>query len=155
MNSDEKFKESLEMGIAAENVAYSYLISKYGFVEDLRQQKHGQFAGPALVGTEGKVILPDFVVYTKFDGAFAIDVKAKSSLYPFKGKKCFTVDRKFEDYQKAVQIKRLDYLALVFFFKGRMHFYKDTDCVGSEFVDNEYGRGMVYYFEYDKTRIRY
>jgi len=152
---NEKFREKLEMGIKAENVAYSYMIKHYGFVEDLRQQKHGEFAGPRLVGTEGRVILPDFLVYTKEKGAFAVDVKAKTYLYPFEGKQCFTVDNKFEEYKRAVQIKRLDYLALIFSYKDRMYFYKDTDCIGSQYLDNEYGSGMVYYFEFDKRRLTY
>ena len=152
MVSDDKFRENLEMGIRAEDVAYSYLIRKYSLVEDMRQQKHGEFAGPRLVGTEGKVILPDFGVYTKFEGAFLVDVKAKASLYPYLGKQCFTIDNKFEDYKRAVQIKRLDYLAIIFSFKDRMYLYKDTDCIGYQFVDNEYSRGNVYYFEFDKRK---
>lgn len=143
------------MGIEAENIAYSYLIKNFGFVEDLRQQKHGEYSGPCLRGTEGRVVLPDFAVYTKFNGAFAVDVKAKTSLYLYNGKKCFTVDQKFEDYKRSVQIKRLDYLAIVFFFRGRMYFYRDTDCIGSQYVSNDYGQGQVYYFEYDKKRIKY
>lgn len=155
MKSDDEFEEKLKMGVKAENVVYSYLIKHYGFVEDLRQQKHGEFVGPSLVGTEGKVILPDFAVYTKEKGAFAIDVKAKTSLYPFEGKQCFTVDSKFEDYKRAVQIKRLDFLAIIFLFKDRMYFYKDSDCIGSKYLDNEYGSGWVYYFEFDKKRMTY
>ena len=63
--NDENFNEKLDMGIDAENIAYEYLIRHNSFVEDLRQQKHGEFAGPALRGTEGKLVLPDFVVYNK------------------------------------------------------------------------------------------
>ena len=155
MSSDSDFKKKLEMGILAENIAYSYLINHYGFVEDLRQQKHGEFIGPRLVGTEGKVVLPDFLVYTKHDGAFSVDVKAKTSLYPYEGKQCFTVDKKFDDYKRATQIKRLDYLSIIFYYNGRMYLYKDSDCIGSQFMSNEYGSGMVYYFEYDKKKMIY
>lgn len=155
MTSDEEFRESLEMGVQAENIAYSYLIRKYSYVQDLRQQKHGEFSGPCLRGTEGRLVLPDFSVYTKFDGAFAIDVKAKNSLYSFKGLNCFTVDSKFNDYRRAVQILKLDYLAFIFFYKDRMHLYRDSDCIGSQILSNSYGTGPVYYFEYDKKRIIY
>jgi len=154
----EHFEEKLEMGIDAENIAYQYLIKNNSFVEDLRQQKHGEFAGPALRGTEGKVVLPDFLVYNKNPekGTYALDVKSKKKLYSINGKQCFTVDDKFEQYKKAAQIKRMDYLAILFFLDGRMYLYKDTDCAGThQYPPNPHGNGFVYYFEFDKSKMVY
>lgn len=157
MSSDDKFQEKLSMGINAENIVYEYMTKWFGLVEDMRQQKHGEFSGPCLVGTEGKVILPDFAVYCKPPKeSFLVDVKAKNSIYPALGKKCFTVDDKFLQYKRAVQIKRLDFLMLVFFYEGRMFFYKDSDCIGTtQFRDTTYGTGPVFCFEYDESKIRY
>lgn len=156
MNSE--FDKKLEMGIAAEDVVYNYLVANNSYVEDLRQQKHGEFAGPRLCGTEGKVVLPDFLVYNKnpAKGSYSLDVKAKSSAYPINGKRYFTVDRKFEDYKKATDIKRLDFLSFIFFFEDRMYMYKDADVsITHKFPANQYGDGFVYCFEVDKSRIIY
>jgi hypothetical protein len=158
MNSDDKFNEKLEMGIDAENIAYDYLIKHNSYVEDLRQQKHGEFAGPALRGTEGKVILPDFLIYNKNPdkGTFALDVKSKNSIYSINGVRSFTVDDKYLQYKKAAEIKRMDYLAMMFFFEGRMYMYKDTDCAGThQYTPNGYGNGLVYYFPFDKSKMVY
>jgi hypothetical protein len=155
---NENFIEKLDMGIDAENIAYSYLIKHNSFVEDLRQQKHGEFAGPALRGTEGKVVLPDFLVYNKnpTKGTFALDIKSKSSIYNINGKKCFTVDDKYVQYKQAAQIKRMDYLAIMFFFENRMYLYKETDCVGThQYTPNGFGNGLVYYFEFNKSKMVY
>ena len=153
-----QFEEKLQMGISAEDIAYSYLIQNNSLVQDLRQQKHGEFTGPQLVGTEGSVKLPDFVVYNKSErkGNFAVDVKAKTSVYPVNGKMCFTVDSKFEDYKKTVQIMKLDFLLLIFYYNGRMHFYKDSDLADvTTFLNTTYGSGPIYCFEYDETRIKF
>ena len=144
--------------MSGEDKVYDYLIRHHSLVEDSRSQVHGNGAGPRLVGTEGKVIQPDFCVYNKPGsgrGNFAVDVKVKSSLYPFNGKKCFTVDNKYEDYKRVVQIKGLDYLAIIFLYENRMHFYKDSDCIGNKFFNNEHGTGSVYFFEYDKSKVIY
>jgi hypothetical protein len=127
-------------------------------VQDLRQQKHGEHVGPRLKGTEGPIVLPDFVVYNKNPnkGAYAVDVKAKKAVYPALGKRCFTVDDKFLQYKQASQIMRLDFLMIIFFYNNRMFFYKDSDCIGTTtFPDKSYGDGLIYCFEYDESRIRY
>jgi len=152
------FQEKLEMGIDAENIAYTYLKANNSYVEDLRQQKHGEFAGPCLCGTEGKIVLPDFIVYNKSPskGTYAVDVKSKNSIYPINGKKCFTVDDKYEQYKKSAEVKRLDYLAILFFFEDRMYLYKDSDCLGMhQYPPGKYGNGRVYYFEFDKRKMVY
>ena len=158
MAPDEEFSERLAMGISAENIAYDYLRRKNSYVEDLRQQKHGEFSGPCLCGTEGKVVLPDFIVYNKnpTKGTYAVEVKSKNKLYPIDRKMCFTVDDKYEQYIKAVELKRLDYLAMLFFLGDRMYLYKDSDCLGMhQYPLNKYGNGRVYHFEFDKTKIVY
>jgi hypothetical protein len=158
LSTDEKFQESLAVGIAGEDIVYEYLIRNYGLVEDSRSQVHEEGKGPRMIGTEGYVIQPDFCVYNKpgsRKGRFAVDVKVKSSIYPFKGKRCFTVDKKYEDYKRIVQIKQLDYLMIIFLYENNLYIYKDTDCIGSQFVSNDYGHGNVYYFEYDKSKIKY
>ena len=155
---DKRFKENLQMGTSAEDIVYSYLVRENSFVQDLRQQKHAEHAGPRLRGTEGNIVLPDFVVYNKNTdkGTYAVDVKAKKSVYPALGTRCFTVDDKFLRYRQTSQVMRLDFLMLVFFHNDRMFFYKDTDCVGvTTFPDKSYGSGMIYCFEYDESRIRY
>jgi len=158
LSTDEKFQENLQVGLAGEDAVYEYLINHYGLVEDTRSQIHGDGYGPRMVGSEGKVIQPDFCVYNKPGspkGRFAVDVKVKSSLYPYKRKRCFTVDKKFEDYKRIVQIKMLDYLAIIFIYEGRMYMYRDSECIGSVFMNNEYGRGNVYFFEFDESKIIY
>lgn len=158
MSKDDRFQENLAIGIAGENTVYEYLIKHYGLVEDSRSQTHGEGSGPRMVGTEGKIIAPDFCVYNKPGspkGRFAVDVKVKTSLYPYTGKRCFTVDKKFEDYKRIVQIKILDYLAIIFLYKNKMYMYKDSDCIGYEFISNNYGHGNVYYFEFDEKKVIY
>lgn len=158
MSTDKKFRESLAVGKAGEDIVYNYLIKHHGLVEDNRSQVHEEGSGPRLRGTEGIIIQPDFCVYNKPGspkGRFAVDAKVKSSIYPFKDKRCFTVDHKYEDYKRIVQIKMLDYLAMIFLFKNKMYFYKDSDCYGQQFVDNEYSVGNVYYFAFDEKKIIY
>lgn len=157
MSSDEEFQKKLELGEAAEDIVYEYLIRNHSSVVDLRKQKRDEGRGPRLIGTEGSFVLPDFGVYNKNPnkGSFAIDVKYKTSLYSFKGKDCFTVDKKLEQYRIAYQIMRFDYLCIVFYYEGRMYFYRDSDCIGHQYMSNQYGTGNVYYFEHDKGRIKY
>lgn len=154
----EIFKKRLAMGIEAENLAYPYLKANNSFVEDLRQQKHGEFAGPRLCGTDGVLVLPDFVVYNKSPskGTFAVDVKSKERTYPIDRKICFTVDDKFEQYKRAAEVKRLDHLAILFFLDGRMYMYKDSDCLGMiQYPPGPNGNGRVFYFEFDKRKMVY
>jgi hypothetical protein len=103
------------------------------------------------------LVLPDFTCYNKNPekGNFAVDVKWKKSIYPANGKQCFTVDKKYEDYKRIVQIHKLDYLMMVFVYDGKMYFYRDTDCCGTTVFENQYGSGNVYLFEFDKKKIRY
>lgn len=147
----------LEIGTAGENVLYDYLVANNSYVEDQRHQKYDGHTGPRLKGTEGTLVLPDFVVYNKdpAKGCFAVDAKVKTSVYPVNGKMCFTVDKKFEQYCRATAVKRLDFLMLVFIYKGRMYFYKDTDCIGTTTFDNQYSTGLVYLFEFDERNMRY
>ncbi len=149
------FEEKLAKGTAGEDIVYDYLIRNCGYVEDLRKEKLDKYGGPRLRGTEGSIVLPDFSVYTKHKGAFAVDVKVKTSLYPVNGKKCFTVDNKFEQYKRAVQIKRLDYLMIIFIYEGKMYFYKDSDCCGTTTFNNQHGNGLVYCFEFDEKKWVY
>ncbi len=152
------FKERLAMGIDAENIAYPYLKANNSYVEDLRQQKHGEFAGPRLCGTEGVLVLPDFLVYNKntVKGSFAVDVKSKKRTYPINGKECFTVDDKFEQYKLAAEVKRLDYLAILFLLDGRMYMYKATDCLGMiQYPPGPNGNGRTFYFEFNKRKMVY
>lgn len=158
MVSDDRFAKSLELGLAAENVVYDYLVQNNSLVQDLRQQKHKEHIGPRLVGTEGSIVLPDFAVYNKNPnkGTFAVDVKYKKSIYPALGKQCFTVDDKFTQYLRATQVMRLDFLMIIFYYNNRMYFYKDSDMIGTTTFDNKtYGGGLIYCFEHDESRIRY
>ena len=151
-----RFQDKLDMGISAENIVFQYLVANNSYVEDLRQHKHGEFVGPRLVGTEGRLVLPDFLVYNKLTtkGTYAVDVKSKSSLYNINGIKSFTVDDKYLEYINAAQIKRMDYLALIFLFEDRMYMYKEFDCKGiHKFSQNKYGNGNVFYFQYDRSKI--
>jgi len=156
--SDEQFKKSLAIGVAGEDMVYEYLIQNHGLVEDCRSQTHGEGSGPRMIGTEGFIVQPDFCVYNKPGspkGRFAVDVKVKNSVYWYKGKQCFTVDSKFEGYKRIVQIKQLDFLQIIFVYKNQMYFYRDSDLFGKELKSNEYGTGVVYYFEMDESRIKW
>ena len=157
MKSDTEFEEKLAIGTAGEDIVYEYLKRNNSLVQDMRYQKHEKGSGPRLEGTEGTVILPDFAVYNKNPnkGNYTVDVKVKSSLYTIDRKKCFTVDKKFLDYRQATQILKLDFLMLVFMFEDRMYFYKDTELHGTTEYNNQYGRGTVYGFAKDDSKIRY
>lgn len=156
MSSEELFKKNLEIGEVGEDIVYDYLVSNNSFVEDLRRHKRDE-GGPKLRGTEGTLVLPDFAVYNKNPkkGSFAVDAKVKNSVYPVNGKSCFTVDNKFEQYRRVVQLKKLDFLMIAFIFENRMYFYKDSDCIGTTTFANQFGSGMVYLFEYDEGKITY
>lgn len=152
---DKDFVEKLELGQSGEDMVYNYLITKYGYVEDSRKQRYDDNTGPRLKGTDGHLALPDFVVYdTQPGGAkFAVDVKVKNNIYTVNNKYCFTVDYKYEHYKRVAELKGLDFSAIIFVYKGAMFFYKDSDCIGTTTFDNQYSRGNVYLFEYNKESI--
>jgi hypothetical protein len=151
------FQQQLEMGKEGEDIVYEYLSENNSLVEDNRSKNYLNNKGPRLIGTDGSLVLPDFVVYNKNPkkGNYAIDVKVKNSLYTINGKKCFTVDRKFEDYKRVVQIRKLDFLAIIFMFEGRLYFYKDSDVFDTYNFNNEYSKGPVYLFEYNRNKQIY
>lgn len=158
MSSEADFQATLALGIVAEDIVYSYLIKNHSYVQDMRKQTHEDNRGPRLIGTEGELILPDFGVRNKNveKGDFLIDVKFKNSVYSVKGKKCFTVDRKFEQYKRVTQILRYDFLMMAFLFENKLYFYKETDCIGThQFQSNAYGDGFVYLFEFDPSKHTY
>lgn len=157
MSSDENFQQNLKVGEAGEDIVYEYLIQNNSYVEDLRKQKRDEGAGPRLKGTEGTLISPDFAVYNKNPkkGNFAVDAKVKNSIYPINGKMYFTVDNKYEQYKRVTEIKKLDFLMIAFLYQDRMYFYKDTDCSMTTTFNNQHGNGLVYLFEFDKSKIRY
>ena len=78
---DEKFEKALAVGTAAEDYVYDWLKKNYSYVQDNRYQTREKGTGPRLQGKERSVILPDFVIYDKFRGAHAVDVKLKTSAY--------------------------------------------------------------------------
>jgi hypothetical protein len=157
MSSEAEFQAALVLGNAAEEIVYSYLKTHNSYVQDLRKQSHEDKKGPRLSGTEGELVLPDFAVYNKDPrkGNFAIDVKYKKSIYPAKGKKCFTVDSKYEDYKRVTSILKLDFLMIAFVHQNKMYFYKDTDCFDTTTFANQYGSGNVYLFEFDSKKHIY
>lgn len=157
MSSDEEFNKQLAIGEAGEDIVYDYLVSHNSYVEDLRKQKRNTGGGPRLRGTEGSIVSPDFAVYNKspIKGNFAVDAKVKTSIYPSLGKMCFTVDNKIEQYRLATQVKKLDFLAIIFIYDQRMFFYKDSECCGKTTFPNQVGSGLVYCFEYDIKKIIY
>jgi hypothetical protein len=157
MSSKDDFEEKLAIGIAGEDIAYSYLIRNNSFVEDLRNKVHDNGIGPRLKGTEGSLVSPDFAVYNKDPrkGNYLVDVKVKSYIYPVNGKMCFTVDNKFEQYIRVTQIKKLDFLMLIFIYEDRMYFYKDSDLTCTTTFANGFSDGLVYCFEHNKNKIRY
>lgn len=154
---DKVFDENLAIGTAGEDAVYPWLMSNNSLVQDMRYQKHEKSSGPRLEGTEGKVVLPDFAVWNKNPekGNFLVDVKVKKSIYPINGKLCFTVDHKYEDYRRCVQVMKLDFLMIIFIYKDRFYVYEDSDLFCTTVYNNQYSTGNVYCFEYDKSRIRY
>lgn len=157
MSSESEFAEKLEIGTAGEDLVYPWLVKHNSLVQDMRYQKHEKGSGPRLKGTEGSVVLPDFAVWNKNPdkGNFAVDVKVKTDIYPVNGRKCFTVDRKYEDYRRCVQVMKLDFLMMLFIYDGRFYVYKDSDLFCTTVYNNQYSNGTVYCFEYDKIKIRY
>lgn len=157
MSTSDDFEEKLAIGIAGEEIVYPWLKERNSFVQDMRYQTHEERSGPRLEGTEGKLVLPDFGVWNKNPnkGNFLVDVKVKTSIYPVNGKMCFTVDKKYEDYKRCVQIFKMDYLMMIFIYEGRMYLYKDSDLSFRTIFVNQYGTGFVYCFEHDKKRITY
>lgn len=154
---NEVFQEKLAIGTAGEDLVYPWLVKNNSFVIDFRYQKHEKGTGPRLEGTEGSLVLPDFAVWNKnpSKGNYAIDVKVKKDIYPVNGKKCFTVDSKFEDYKRSVQIMKLDFLSIIFLYKDRFYVYKDSDLFCTTVYNNSYSKGNVYCFEHDESKIKY
>lgn len=158
MSSDAKFQESLILGTDAEDIVYSYLKANNSFVNDMRKQKHEDNRGPRLIGTEGELVLPDFGVINKNPnkGSYLLDVKFKTSVYTINGKEYFTVDRKFEQYKRTVELLRMDFLMMVFVFKNRLYFYKESEVSGThQFTPNAFGDGFVYLFEFGDKKPTY
>lgn len=153
MGKDDKFNECLEIGKGGEDLVYGYLRERNHYVDDNRRQRYEDGGGPRLLGTKGKTVLPDFTVYNIGSDSYALDVKVKNKVYLIDGKFYFTVDNKYEDYLRAVQIKRLDYLAFIFIYKEKMYFYKDVDLARTHQYNNDYSDGLVYCFEFDKSKI--
>jgi len=158
MSSEAEFQAALTLGEIAEEAVLAYLKLNNSFVQDMRKQAHPDNKGPRLTGTEGELVLPDFAVYNKNPnkGKFAIDAKYKNSIYTVKGKDCFTVDDKYEDYKLATQVLGLDFLMMAFLYKDKLYFYRDTDCIGTtQFRPNGYGNGKAYLFEFDTRKHTY
>ncbi len=155
--NEENFIEKLAMGIAGEDIVYPWLKERNSLVQDMRYQKHEKGSGPRLEGTEGKIVLPDFAVWNKSPnkGDFLVDVKVKSSIYPVNGKRCFTVDSKYEDYKKCVHIMQMDFLSMIFIHEDKMYMYKDSDLTCITIFNNQYGAGKIYCFEYNKNKVVY
>ena len=154
---NDNFEENLAIGTAGEDIVYDYLIKHNSFVEDCRNQKHAENRGPRLIGTDGSLAQPDFVVYNKnpLKGNYAIDVKVKSKKYKYDGKEYFTVDPKFNDYKRIVQLKKLDFLAIIFILDGKLYFYKDSEVARTKMFNNEYGSGESPLFEFNEKKQVY
>ena len=152
--NDIQFHQNLADGTKGEDAVYKYLVESNSYVEDTRHQKYESGSGPKLRGIEGTVTLPDFVVYDKYKGNYAVDVKVKNSVYAVAGQMCFTVDYKYLHYLKAVELKRLDYLVLAFVYQNQLYWYTNNDLAGTTVFDNHYSRGSVYCFAYDTAKIR-
>lgn len=148
-----KFEETLARGIEAEDQVYTWLKMHYSYVQDMRYQVHGKSSGPRLEGQYGYIVLPDFAIYDRFFGNILVDVKAKTSVYTINGKKYFTVDDKFDDYNKCVGLLRADKLMLVFVYNNKMYFYDADENKGIHKFDNTYGKN-AYLFEYSESKVR-
>jgi len=156
MKSEIDFEKNLVMGTSADDIVHSYLKQNNRYVMDCRNMNHGPNHGPRLEGTEGIAILPDFMVKNKPPKeSFAVDVKAKSRLYPIDGVMCFTVDKKILQYKVATQLFGLDYLAIIFFFEGKLYQYRDSEYFGTKDFDNEFSTGTSYLFRFDKRKQVY
>ena len=152
--NEENFESALAIGTAAEDAVYEWLKQNYSYVQDTRYQTRDKGTGPRLCGKEKSVILPDFIIYDKFRGKRAIDVKYKTSAYKINGGRHFTVDDyKFDNYMKCVELMGLDGLIIIFKFENDMYFYDHTDRGPLHRFANTYGNG-AYLFELDSKRIR-
>ena len=149
------FEEKLAVGTAAEDFVYEWLKQNYGLVQDTRFQTRDKGVGPRLSGKEKSIILPDFIIYDKFNGKWAVDVKSKTSVYTIDGAKYFTVDDyKFDDYMKCVEIMELSGLLLIFKFDNDLYVYKHNEKRAyKHWFNNVHGNG-AYLFEYDRKKIR-
>ena len=152
--SSNNFHEKLAEGTQGEDAVYKYLAETNSYVEDTRHQKYEAGGGPKLRGIEGTVTLPDFVVYDRFKGNYAVDVKVKKSIYKVQDQLCFTVDYKYLHYLKTVELKRLDYLVLAFVYQDQLYWYTNSDLAFTTAFDNQYSRGAVYCFVHDTAKIR-
>ena len=152
--TDELFEKSLAIGTAAEDIVYEWLKMNYAFVQDCRYQTRDKGKGPRLDGLSGSLVLPDFIVYDRYKGKFAIDVKFKSSIYPINGKKYFTVDDyKFRDYCQCVQLMNLDKMSVLFVHEDKFYMYDSTENKGIHRFDNTFGKA-AYLFEHDASKIK-
>ena len=155
--NNEHFQEKLAIGTAGEDIVYPWLKERNSLVQDMRYQKHEKGSGPRLEGTEGYIVLPDFAVWNKSPnkGNFLVDVKVKKDIYPVKGKMCFTVDNKFEDYKKCAAIMKMDHLKIIFIYEGKFYVYKDSEVTCTTVYNNQYSKGTVYCFEHNIKKIEY
>jgi hypothetical protein len=152
---NERFETNLAVGTEAEDYVYEWLKKNYSYVQDNRYQTREKGTGPRLQGKEKSVILPDFVIYDKFVGAHAIDVKLKTAAYKMGNSRYFTVDdHKFNDYMKCVQLMRLVGLIIIFKFENSLFLYTDKDERRKHYWDNTTFGKCSYLFEYDKKKIR-
>lgn len=155
MLSTQRFNQSLAIGLVGEEAVLPWLEKNNEIVLDNRLEKHKK-GGPRTTGTYTSLAKPDFIVYNPYTTGvkYAIDVKTKTKdPYTVNNRMCFTVDKKFEEYLKLTEIMALDFLAIIFVWKGHLYFYKDTDVVDTCEYNNEYGTGTVYLFEYDKKKV--
>lgn len=152
--NDCQFHQNLAEGIKGEDAVYNYLVGTNSYVEDTRHQKYEVGGGPKMRGREGTVTLPDFVVYDKYKGNYAVDVKVKKSIYKVQDQLCFTVDYKYQQYLQAVALKRLDYLVLAFVYQNQLYWYTNSDMSFTTVFDNQYSSGAVYCFVHDTAKIR-
>jgi len=151
-----RFQKNLEKGIAAEDIVHGYLKMNNRWVQDCRAQKHDKKSGPKLEGTEGTLVLPDFICYNKKPKeSYAVDVKAKSAIYPIDGKNYFTVDNKFEQYKRVVELFGLDWLKIIFYYEGRMYLYRCDEYSLTKEFNNRYSIGKCYLFEFDRSKMIY
>lgn len=157
MSFNTRFEEKLAIGTAGEDAVYPWLKNNNSLVQDMRYQKHEKGSGPRLEGTEGYIVLPDFAVWNKspIKGNFLVDVKVKKDIYPVNGKMCFTVDRKFEDYKRCVEIMKMDFLKIIFIYESKFYVYKHTDVTCTTAYNNRYSQGTVYCFEHNTKKIEY
>ena len=148
------FATKLDVGIRVEDSVYQLLISRHQYVQDCRYQRRERNMGPRLCGRNGRLIMPDFVVYDD-DVAMAVDVKFKTSIYPIGGVLCFTVDySKLLDYLEAARVMRLDGVWLMFVYNGGTYRYTATQMHGRHSFNNKYGNDAALFAYHEKYRIQ-